>query len=387
MCFHSWKLFSKILLKEGDANDKRLDLYRSRHHIKQPVGPLKLNIEPLISPSIDFVTHLTIGGGCTFNISEMLCLTDMKNLGILELIQSTTEVNNSPPINDRIIRAWSEKDDPFPLLRVLRIWGDLITCQSLQWVSKFPSLALFDVIGLRKEWKPAPGLAKQYAWTFTAFPKALNKDTILRYLRLLGPAQDPGSDQDWESYVIDKYLHRLLAEPGCHVEHLEYDSTPLLLEHLYKEVNMKPQSEDFKCGLYETFPSSMLDPEACAFWLYSSIGQQNQNRDLQLKGVASHARPAIGGYVIPLKPMACVTLGHDARTGFDDQPFFERCTLDSMRQMVFTRQITEGTAKDVKPNPQPPKANVSTPSDLEPDRVPKRQKRKQMDALLQTFSE
>jgi len=44
----------------------------------------------------------------------------------------------------------------FPLLRVLRIWGeDFTTHRSLQYLSAFPSLAVYDVAGHRDDWPKA----------------------------------------------------------------------------------------------------------------------------------------------------------------------------------------------------------------------------------------
>ncbi|KAF7542821.1 hypothetical protein G7Z17_g11253 [Cylindrodendrum hubeiense] len=145
VCLHAWKLFSKLLLEEDD--EKTLGLYRFRQHICRPGDNLTRYTQPLTSPNVEFITHFVLTGGCAFTTHDLLCLAAMPNLGALELIQPADEQRgNFPRVSDGLIRGWTEMDDPFPLLRILRIWGDEHTSQnSLYSVSKFPSLALLPV--------------------------------------------------------------------------------------------------------------------------------------------------------------------------------------------------------------------------------------------------
>ncbi|PHH84022.1 hypothetical protein CDD83_2622 [Cordyceps sp. RAO-2017] len=142
LCLHAWRLFSRRLLRED--NDKTLGLHRFRQHICRPTDELSRYTQPMTSLPVDFITHLVISGGCDFTTNQMLCLADVKNLGVLELIQPADTTGAAfPNISDRLLRGWTEMEKPFPLLRVLRIWGDRHTTQeSLRWVSKFPSLFL-----------------------------------------------------------------------------------------------------------------------------------------------------------------------------------------------------------------------------------------------------
>lgn len=109
----------------------------------------------MTSASFDFIAHLTISRGATFQVTELLRLSSMQNLGVLEIIQPSDaeEAADFPRVSDRVVRAWSETPDPFPSLRVLRIWGnDFTTSKSLEYVTNFPALAVYDVAGRDEDW-------------------------------------------------------------------------------------------------------------------------------------------------------------------------------------------------------------------------------------------
>jgi hypothetical protein len=124
----------------------------------EPVDPLESYIRPMTSASFDFIVHLTIAGGVSFGVNELLSLTDLRNLGVLQIIQpcSISKADTFPRVSDRVLRAWSQLDAPgaFPVLRVLRIYGnDFTTSESLKYVAKFPALVLYDVAGRSEDWR------------------------------------------------------------------------------------------------------------------------------------------------------------------------------------------------------------------------------------------
>ncbi|KAI0098431.1 hypothetical protein F4814DRAFT_121781 [Daldinia grandis] len=130
-------------------------LFRFNYAVSSPFGPLDTYLKPLTSNSFDFIVHLTFAHHNTsFSEHEFLSLALLKNLGVLEILQprrSTIQI--FPRITDSIIKHWSEVPNPFPLLRVLRIWGhDFTTFRSLTYLAKFPSLVVYDVAGRRSDW-------------------------------------------------------------------------------------------------------------------------------------------------------------------------------------------------------------------------------------------
>lgn len=105
----------------------------------------------------------------------------MPNLGVLEILerapdrapwnqpeprkgrqgQNTDGLLDSQQVNDRLVRGWSlTRPDPFPALRVLRLWGcsgDTLTQTCLQYAAEFPLLAHFDVSVEYKNQQATPG--------------------------------------------------------------------------------------------------------------------------------------------------------------------------------------------------------------------------------------
>lgn len=190
--------------------------------------------QPLTSLTFDFITHLVIAGGCEFSTNELLCLTSIKNLGVLELIQPADEVCAVfSQVNDRLIRGWTEMEDPFPLLRILRIWGDHgITQKSLRLVSKFPALAMYDILGSREDW-PSPGeQAHVHGWEL-AQPVSGLEDSLLRYLMLLAPIEDTRNVNLRElARSVDTDLVSLCSDSLCVVKFMPDRQAPALLDYL-----------------------------------------------------------------------------------------------------------------------------------------------------------
>ncbi|KAI8965548.1 hypothetical protein F5Y11DRAFT_294591 [Daldinia sp. FL1419] len=109
-------------------------------------------IQPLMTSSFEFIVQLTLARDLHFSTSDYQSLTRLKNLGVLEIIQSRS-CTRFPRITDSVVRNWSEVSNPFPILRVLRIWGDhFTTFRSLRYLPKFPSLAVYDVAGRAIDW-------------------------------------------------------------------------------------------------------------------------------------------------------------------------------------------------------------------------------------------
>lgn len=146
MTFQAWKLFSHVLPKQ--ASKVPLGLYGYYRDIDAPIADdLSVYTGPLNSPSVDFIARLVIDKAWTFKVNDLLTLADMANLGVLILLdrdqdQETGQAGSpGSSVSDRLVRGWSEKERPFPNLRLLEIEVlSSITMHSLSYASKFPSL-------------------------------------------------------------------------------------------------------------------------------------------------------------------------------------------------------------------------------------------------------
>ncbi|KAF5689011.1 hypothetical protein FCIRC_1641 [Fusarium circinatum] len=334
---HAWRYLSKLLMDEGD--EKNLGLYRFRQHICHPGNSLTRYTQPLTAPPSDFITHIVIAGGCTFNTHDLLGLADMPNLGVLEIIQPT-ERTAFPNISDRLVRGWSEKPDPFPLLRVLRIWGDETTSKaSLPWVSNFPSLALYDVIGARDAWDVSKVAAQEHGWEQADAPPHRLDDSLLRYLMLFAPLEET-RDRNMRDLAasIDNDLVSLCSDSRCAVKFVQDRQAPLLLNYLCDTAKENAPWWDIDAASREARTCHGVAFEAWAFWLYSFLGQLCSDQDLEARGALPY-KAAAGPFILPSRPIACLHLGHTSqRGGIDTRPSYISRGLFATRQFTFTRK-------------------------------------------------
>lgn len=94
-----------------------------------------------------------------------MLLPALRNLGVLEIIEPDDEVQPFPRISDRLVRTWSEEKAAFPKLSILRVCSHYhLTGNSLQYVTKFPALALFEVRGGFEEWRQSARCAAEQGW-------------------------------------------------------------------------------------------------------------------------------------------------------------------------------------------------------------------------------
>jgi hypothetical protein len=387
VCLHAWKLFSRLLLREDD--DKTLGLYRFRQHICRPDVGLKHYVQPMSSPSVEFITHLVISGGCAFSTHEMLCLAEMKNLGVLEIIQPADQLRAVfPDVTDGLIKGWTEIDDPFPLLRVLRIWGDQSTTQqSLQWLSRFPTLAVYDVMGSREDWPSPHEQGLDVGWEL-AQPISGVEDSLLSYLMLFAPAEDIRNNRIRDlSRSIDADLVSLCGDSRCALKFVGEQDAPLLLDYLTDNAKVSLSTWDTDAVSREARACHGVPFEAWAFWLYSFIGQLSNNRDLEKRQVKSEAQAVVGPFVLPSKPIACLFMGHSGRGGISFKPSYVSRGLFSTRRYTFIRPsvVREASEPPVKPIP-PTRANTVVSERTESSMNIRKQKRKRLDDVLQAFS-
>lgn len=122
---------------------------------------------PIIhSPTCHWLTALTIGTGVFYHRRDLISISDLKNLVALDICNTDTTDHGS--VDDGVVRAWSrhaKEADAFPELRVLIVRNEYsVTSQSLQYLSDFPSLALFGVQGCKVSSRDEV-TATQHGWT------------------------------------------------------------------------------------------------------------------------------------------------------------------------------------------------------------------------------
>lgn len=364
-------------------------MYRFRQHVCHPGHNLPSYTRPLTSLSTEFITHLVISGGCTFSTSEMLCLTEIKNLGVLEIIQPADELQMVfPQVTDRLIRGWTETENPFPLLRVLRIWGDRSTTQeSLQWVSRFPSLALYDVMGSREDWTNPHEHALKAGWE-PANPSAMKDDSLLGYLMLCVQSQE-GYVQNGRNLVktVDADLISLCSDSRCAIKFVEHGQAPGLLEYLSDAAKSYMPSWDMDAAVRDGRSCQGMAFEAWAFWLYSFLGQLSQDRDLKGSDVQPESQAVAGPFVLPSKPFASLFLGHSGRGGISSKPSYVSRGLFAVKRFTFTRPsaIREMEPKQTREvlKDEVPKKNTSQSTRKSTN--PRQKKRMRLDDVLGSF--
>lgn len=179
MTFEIWKVFQDVFKGDKPRNMGQL---RFRQAIDNPKIGLGDYTRSMLSPSMEYLVHLSIT--IPFPVHAYVRLADLKNLGILEIVRidvdkSKQHKGDDPPqLDDRVVRAWSDlilSDGAFPLLRILKLWyHKLVTPISLSYVSKFPSLAFYDVrgCGFERPWNVTVDV-ETHGWRESKFPDSL----------------------------------------------------------------------------------------------------------------------------------------------------------------------------------------------------------------------
>ncbi|KAI1485500.1 coenzyme A transferase [Biscogniauxia mediterranea] len=316
LSFQAWKLCAKYVLNDGPATRTwPLKLFKHALEIAQPMEPLAQYINPLLSPSFEFIVHLTLTGCTSFGTHEVLSLSQLKNLGVLEIMQPVDDTNAAtfPRITDSVIREWASQPNPFPVLRIMRIWGDDFTTEkSLRYISKFPALVLYDVAGRRRDWKDVDqtlGWERQRkVWSSSLLR------TIRRYLDFLGAGEiydawDGDNQKTFVRTLVDTARSRNLAVPKS------IQSNQQSGPYMTAEAGQHPENET-----YATF-------DLWGFILYSYLGRAIADKDLLAQRICiPHQAPEVHGLTLPPRPFASLGIGIDSRFSANEHltplPFF-----------------------------------------------------------------
>ncbi|KAG6357949.1 hypothetical protein INS49_013832 [Diaporthe citri] len=164
----TWKALQELGRAGHLDNKKKLALHQFLHHVKEPTADLCVYLAPLQSTDFTFISHLRLAGSCLIKVEELLYLPRWsKNLGLLELMEPMDNETPFPRLNDRVFKAWSLHDDPFPKLKGIGIsTHSSITEQSLQYFTQFPALIMLDITAGRADWTRSESLANALGWIY-----------------------------------------------------------------------------------------------------------------------------------------------------------------------------------------------------------------------------
>ncbi|KAI1180976.1 hypothetical protein F4777DRAFT_181238 [Nemania sp. FL0916] len=321
----AWKLLVLRVAQNGQAAHYISPLLLRHSAWVRKTQPLAAYTEALTSASFDFLTHLTITGMVRCDGPELLRLIQLRNLAVLEIIQPPIDegaTQTLPRLTDSIVREWSITPDPFPLLRVLRVWGDdHTTFHSLRYVTAFPSLVLYDVAGRKRDWTEK---GREWVWksrSGTWIPDWA--DTLSKHFRLLQqgiPEDRAGSECHTGINTAIRFLHAV-RDGNIQLATFQRDDY-----EAYKKVCRATEANGLRlptetlgmpcmCFPYPE-PSNWQGRESLwGFLMYCHIGTLSSDQDLIAQGLKIGKRAySLKSIVLPPRPMLNIVLGEDPST-------------------------------------------------------------------------
>ncbi|KAI0118078.1 hypothetical protein F4776DRAFT_264443 [Hypoxylon sp. NC0597] len=284
----SYKIFAKHLSQDhwGRLRLRTMPtmFFKSRHTVERVAGPLSLYTNPLTSASFDFIVRLALcGRDLSISTHDLLGLTKLKNLGVLEILHPgpLEETPNFPRVTDAVIREWAREPDAFPVLRVLRIWGeDFTTIKSIPYLSSFPSLAVYDVAGRKSDWR---GNWKQPVEDFGWYSQG-EEDSPAAVLLSLKEPPTKKRRRGAQTFELDSAMSA--------------DALYMIETAVEMAVNSSRQK-------------GRGDPQDWGYLLYCYIGQLRSDGDLIAQGVKgiNMALNFDNREVVPRQPFVSVSLG------------------------------------------------------------------------------
>ncbi|GAP89881.1 putative succinyl-3-ketoacid-coenzyme a transferase [Rosellinia necatrix] len=393
MSVEAWKLMATRIVKD-DASARFASRLLMRHVVLvDKMQPLAAYVEPLISNSFDFLTHLTISGIVRGDTPELLHLTRLRNLAVLEIIEPAVDEGSSWRLTDSIVREWSRSPDPFPVLRVLRVWGnDHTTMSSFKYLNAFPSLILYDVAGRDRDWMRT---GEKSVWRSRRRAWERNLDSSLIKQRLFFEEWIPHSGQTSEHqfnllrWCGSASLLHAFRERHSALTRFRRDDHNSYKEALWQErgitAALGSPPREVKCPSSHLSPSECLDSENLwGFLVYCHIGERLADKDLLSRGldIGDHAF-MFDDIVLPPRPMLNLILGDTAdgsgegRRGLSGREGFE-AHYTYIRD--FNRETQEGSESSTagsEPTKRPRKSSTV-------NRVP-RKKSRDVSGILDSF--
>ncbi|KAI1498440.1 hypothetical protein F5X99DRAFT_393548 [Biscogniauxia marginata] len=348
LSFQSWKLCTKYILSDDPTTQTLpLKLFKYAIAIDQPFEPLVQYMSPLMSPSFDFIVHLTLTDCASFSTHEILSLPQLNNLGVLEIIQPVDEEHAVmfPRITDSVIREWASQPNPFPVLRVMKIWGDdFTTVKSLRYLSKFPALILYDVAGRRDDWKDLDQTSgwdiQRPTWSSSLFR------TLQHYLNFLG------AGATYDDWVEDQQsiVRNLVDMAG------NKDQPVTKCGQIDQQSNQHMATEAKRYSINDATSFDLW-----GFILYSHIGKAANDQDLLALGLDMPDQAFVAGRLtLPLRPFVSLVLGLSSHTSTHKQSGHNyKLDCNFERQYTFIRSSYGSGAPENRPLQTPNMGNNS----------------------------
>ncbi|KAI1322879.1 hypothetical protein F5Y16DRAFT_385076 [Xylariaceae sp. FL0255] len=328
LSFENWKLFATTL-PWGKHTEKYLcrELLSWDCQLGHPQQSLSHCILPLTSCTFDFLTHLVITDTARADTHDLLKLGQLKNLAVFEIMQPYADpevFDNFPRLTDSIVREWARLPNPFPVLRILRVWGyDFTTFQSTQYLNCFPSLVLYDVAGYPDDWKAAKYRSDSFGWSSYKVkpPTRLNRSRLRDLSRCTNVImtlacyahhlQKDTNDERWDMDLetIVKFLHsqvRALSPSDSNI------NLRMARSEEYEEM-LKNALPEWTCSGCEHEPhkcQTSYREDSWGYLLYCHIGGLISNRDLVARGleIGTHS-PSLQSLVLAPRSIAKMVFG------------------------------------------------------------------------------
>ncbi|KAG4436627.1 hypothetical protein IFR05_007885 [Cadophora sp. M221] len=327
--FCVWTIFSKILREEDGTT---ISLLRYRDMITAPCLTLQSYTAALTSSNFEFLTYLSLT--TAFPVPQLVKLSSVKNLGILEIVYARRDSTQSK-VNDRLIRAWHQAvvdDAAFPVLRILKLWNHKnLTEKSLTYLNSFPSLALFDVRGCNFDTR-SRALGRTLGWKSTLDVGLLNFFEAMCVERAVvkrataeeypNPIRRAPCHQLWNHTKVSRIpradVTAFLTGPEKSISKKGDDA----IKHysLWQEIGDMAERKEAPATFKEVRWGICNQPffntgykfetwEFLTYTTFSRIGELRSDQDLHRAGVDIGDQAIVGEELTNSIPMACVRLG------------------------------------------------------------------------------
>lgn len=315
----------------------------------------------LASIHFDFLASLSLT--TTFPVPQLVKLSSIKNLAILEIVHTPRHGAQSG-ISDRLIRAWHRAaldEGAFPVLRILKLWNHKeVTETSLTYLNSFPILALFDVRSCSFDTR-SRALARTLGWRSTldvdvlSFFEAMcvERAVIKRATHEKDPLlirRAPSYQLDEESIVtripradvtafITSPAFSVSKETADAIVHWDgWQRIGDLSEERYPDTSFKEVRWGVTNQHFFNKSHSLETWDFLTYTIFSRIGQLRSDRDLKRAGVNIGEQVVVNDELANSVPMAALRLG----------PF-----LESLKPSVYTNPVKSfyGSAYTERSNP------------------------------------
>jgi hypothetical protein len=329
MSLDVWKAFSKLLNHRGETT---LRTMRYRETLEFPKSPLQTYTSPLTSISFEFITILSIT--VPFSLPELVKLSDIPNLGVLEIVNTSQEAQHT--VNDRLIRAWNIaafNDGAFKVLRILRLWKHIdVTSQSLAYLNSFPALGVYDVRGCGFNLQ-SPIQARRLGWKPTAdrnIVNLLHAACVERALYLqekLGlPAKSirrAAAKQLWDGAKVSHLSRGDVAafltrdetsRPGTPAHGQRFDDMNRMVDSLQNDnPGLEPEIKKHRWSHIDRSmfreTNLLMTWEFQLYSAYARLGELRDDRDLERAGLDISNQAVVGTELVNSVPMVSIRLG------------------------------------------------------------------------------